>query len=182
MKIAFFMAVFCLWVAVPPVFAAQPWHMSGKVIRVADGDTLTIMESDYSKVPVRLSDIDAPETSHGRKKPGQPFSQASKQSLMTQVMGHKVTATCYEVDLRKRSVCTVFVADQDVNLEQLRRGMAWVYQANMAYVRNPQSPAAHAQAQAAGVGLWAANSAKPIPPWQWRRDCWNNQVCDDAGE
>ena len=51
--------------------AAQPWPVGGKVIHVEDGDTLTILQSDYSKVSVRLSDIDAPETSHGRGRPGQ---------------------------------------------------------------------------------------------------------------
>lgn len=40
--------------------AAQPWPMTGKVIHVEDGDTLTILQSDFSKVSVRLSDIDAP--------------------------------------------------------------------------------------------------------------------------
>ena len=47
--------------------AAQSWPMTGKVIHVEDGDTLTLLQSDYSKVSVRLSDIDAPETSMGEE-------------------------------------------------------------------------------------------------------------------
>lgn len=162
--------------------AAQPWPMAGKVIHVEDGDTLTILQSDFSKVSVRLSDIDAPETSHGRGRPGQPYSQASKQSLAALARGQQATANCFERDRWERPVCTVFVNGQDVNAEQLRRGMAWVNRVNRAYVRNAQSVATEAQAQAAGVGLWSAHGPKPVPPWQWRRDCWKNQACEGAGE
>ena len=162
--------------------AAQSWPMTGKVIHVEDGDTLTLLQSDYSKVSVRLSDIDAPETSHGRGRPGQPYSQASKQSLLALAGGQQATATCYERDRWERPVCTVFVNGQDVNAEQLRRGMAWVSRINRAYVRNPLSAASEAQAKAAQLGLWSAQGPRPVPPWEWRRDCWKNKVCDGAGE
>lgn len=155
--------------------------MAGKVVHVGDGDTLTLLQSDYSKVSVRLSDIDAPETSHGWSRPGQPYSQASKQSLVALAGGQQATATCYERDRWKRPVCTVFINGQDVNTDQLRRGMAWVNRVNRAYVRNPQSAAVEAQAQAAGVGLWSGHGQRPTPPWEWRRECWKNQVCDGSG-
>lgn len=162
--------------------AAQSWPMTGKVIHVEDGDTLTLLQSDYSKVSVRLSDIDAPETSHGRARPGQPYSQASKQSLLALAGGQQATATCYERDRWERPVCTVFINGQDVNAEQLRRGMAWMNRVNRTYVRNPQSVAIEAQAQAAGIGLWSAHGPSPVQPWVWRRDCWKNQACDGKGE
>ena len=73
-------------------FAAQPWTLEGKVVYVDDGDTLTILEADYSRASVRLSDIDAPETSHGRGRPGQPYSQASKQSLTALAAGKDAKA------------------------------------------------------------------------------------------
>lgn len=101
----------------------QQWPMAGKVIYVSDGDTLTILQSDFSKLTVRLSDIDAPETSHGNHRPGQPYSQASKQSLSELAKGKQATATCYEFDRHERPVCTVLVNGQNVNAEQLRRGI-----------------------------------------------------------
>ena len=149
---------------------------------VEDGDTLTLLQSDYSKVSVRLSDIDAPETSHGRGRPGQPYSQASKQSLLALAGGQQATATCYERDRWERPVCTVFINGQDVNAEQLRRGMAWVSRINRAYVRNPLSAASESQAKAAQLGLWSTQGPRPVPPWEWRRDCWKNKVCDGAGD
>lgn len=162
--------------------AADSWPMEGKVIHVEDGDTLTILQGDFTKVSVRLSDIDAPETSHGRGRPGQPYSQASKQSLVTLARGQQALATCYERDRWQRPVCTVFIHGLDVNAVQLRRGMAWVNRVNRAYVRNSQSVATEAQAQAAGIGLWSVHGPRPVPPWVWRRDCWKNQACDGAGE
>ncbi len=177
-----FCRVITLLLCSQAALAAQPWPMEGKVIHVEDGDTLTILQSDYSKVSVRLSDIDAPETSHGRGRSGQPYSQASKQSLVALVRSQQVTATCYERDRWDRPVCTVLINGQNVNAEQLRRGMAWVNRVNRAYVRNPQSTAIEAQARAAGVGLWSAQGPRPVPPWEWRRDCWKNKVCHGAGE
>lgn len=177
---------FCRFIALllcsQAALAAQSWPMEGKVIHVEDGDTLTILQSDFSKASVRLSDIDAPETSHGRTRPGQPYSQASKQSLAALARGQQAMATCYERDRWERPVCTVFINGQDVNAEQLRRGMAWVNRVNRTYVRNPQSVAIEAQAQAAGIGLWSANGPRPVQPWVWRRDCWKNQACDGKGE
>lgn len=162
--------------------AAQSWTLAGKVIHVDDGDTLTLLLPDNTKVHIRLSDIDAPETSHGRGRPGQPYSKASKQSLVGLAGGQQATATCYERDRYERAVCTVFVNGQDVNAEQLRHGMAWVYGANRTYVRNPTSTATEAKAQAEGVGLWSHKGPQPVPPWVWRRDCWTQQACDGAGE
>lgn len=160
---------------------AQAWELEGKVIRVEDGDTLTLLTVDHARETVRLSDIDAPETSHGRNRPGQPYSQVSKRSLAALAGGRQAVARCYERDRWQRQVCTVFVDGQDVSAEQLRRGMAWVNNANPRYVRDPRSFELQAQAQRAGVGLWAAGGPSPIPPWEWRRSCWAGQdKCPDS--
>jgi endonuclease YncB( thermonuclease family) len=152
----------------------------GKVIRVEDGDTLKLMLDDGSKVSLRLSDIDAPEVFHGQTRPGQPYSRASKASLVALVGGRQATATCYEYDRWKRPVCTVFVDGIDVGAEQLKRGMAWANQANPRYVRNAESYSFESQAKALKVGIWADN--RQVPPWEWRRACWTNAVCDGAAE
>lgn len=57
----------------------------------------------------------------------------------------------------------------DVNLEQLRAGMAWWYR-EYAKEQVPQNRRAYEQAEnearAAKRGLWA--EAKAAPPWEWR--------------
>lgn len=165
------------------ILAADEWQMEGKVIYVEDGDTLTLMLDDFSRYSIRLTDIDAPETSHGRNKPGQPYSQVSKHSLTSLANGKRATAYCFGYDVhRTRPVCRVSVGNLDVGAEQLKRGMVWVYQANRKYVRDQQSYSIEAQAKAAGIGLWAAPAPQRIPPWEWRRQCWKQQLCEGAGE
>ena len=48
------------------VLLSDPSNLEGKVVRIADGDTLTV-QVDRMQVKVRLSEIDAPER-------GQDFS------------------------------------------------------------------------------------------------------------
>lgn len=53
----------------------------------------------------------------------------------------------------------------DANPEQVRRGMAWVYDR---YAR-PDSPlhALQDKAKATKAGLWV--DAQPVEPWEWRK-------------
>ena len=57
----------------------------------------------------------------------------------------------------------------DVNLEQLRAGMAWWYR-EYAKEQPPQEREDYAReeekAKATRVGLW--RDLKPVPPWEWR--------------
>ncbi len=48
--------------------------VTGKVVGVTDGDTITVLDSSHTQYKVRLAGIDAPE-----KK--QPFGQKSKEAL-----------------------------------------------------------------------------------------------------
>jgi endonuclease YncB( thermonuclease family) len=55
-----------LFLALVPAAWAQT--VTGKVVRVADGDTLTILDAGKRQHRIRLVDIDAPER-------GQPFGK-----------------------------------------------------------------------------------------------------------
>jgi endonuclease YncB( thermonuclease family) len=113
--------------------ATDAWseEFTGKVVGVADGDTITVLrwfeEKDtrssvkgYKQVKVRLAQIDAPEKS-------QAFGQTSKQSLSDLVFGKQVRVVQETVDRYGRIVGRVYVNDMDVNAEQVSKGMAWVY-------------------------------------------------------
>lgn len=159
---------------------AGAWVMAGRVVHVADGDTLTLLLPDRTQTTIRLSDIDSPE-SGSKGRPGQPYSHAAKQSLLALVKGQEASATCYEHDRWDRAVCTVSINGLDVNAQQLRLGMAWVNGASRRYVRNPRSYDLAAQAQAARIGLWAGQGAQqPVPPWEWRQRCWKQGDCEGA--
>ena len=59
--------------------AASPNTLTGRVVRVADGDTITVLDADKVQHKVRLAGIDAPE----RK---QAYSKKAQQALTSKVV------------------------------------------------------------------------------------------------
>ena len=129
---------------------------TGKVVAVADGDTITVMR-DLVPVKLRLLEIDAPE-----KK--QAFGARSKQSLSDLCFNKTATLIEKGRDRYGRTLARVSCEGVDANAEQVRRGMAWVYDR---YVTDRALYAVQIEARDAGRGLWADPDA--VPPWQWRR-------------
>ena len=133
-------------------------ELVGRVVSIADGDTLTLLVS-RQQIKVRLLDIDAPERR-------QPFGTRSRQSLADLCHGKPARVESTGADRYGRTLVRVHCAGVDANAEQVRRGMAWVY---VQYAPK-DSPlyAVQAEARAARRGLW--QDAGPMPPWEWRRN------------
>lgn len=127
----------------------------GTVVRISDGDTLTVLMSGR-QVKVRLAEIDCPEKR-------QPFGQRAKQSLSELVYGKQVQLEQQDHDRYGSVVGRVYAGDLDVNAEQIRRGMAWVYRK---YNKDKSLVALEGDARQARRGLWA--DAHPVPPWEFR--------------
>lgn len=144
--------------------SAQAAEITGRVVSIADGDTLTVLDTANTQHKIRLAEIDAPEIGHGANKPGQPFGQRSRQSLAELCFQKPATVLVVDTDRYGRTVGRVTCAGQDANAEQIRRGLAWVY---LKYARDQSLYEIEAEARAARRGLWADPS--PIPPWEWRR-------------
>lgn len=130
----------------------------GRVVAVQDGDTLTVLDSGRRQHRIRLYQIDAPEK-------GQGYGAASKKSLSDLVYRRDVTVALVATDRYHREVGTVLLAGTDINLVQVKRGMAWVYRQ---YAKDPGYFAAERAARSARVGLW--RDVKPVPPWEFRRE------------
>lgn len=167
-----------------PVHAAQPWFLRGDVVRVTDGDTIRLREQGTGVThSIRISDIDAPETSKSKRRPGQPFSQASRKAMVDLALNQNAVAKCFEYDRNSRPVCTVLVNGNDVGAMLVSQGLAWANRASKRYVRDPHTYELEARAKADLRGLWA--DPKAVAPWVWRRVCWSteatqNEICSTA--
>jgi len=137
-------------------------ELRGRVVSVADGDTVTVLDASHKQHRVRLNGIDAPETS-------QAFSQVAKTNLSTLVFGKDVVVSWQKTDQWGRLIGTVFVGATNTSLEQLRSGLAWYfsrYERDVPPDLRPVYAAAEAEARAAKRGLW--RDAAPQAPWAFR--------------
>jgi endonuclease YncB( thermonuclease family) len=148
--------------------------LEGKVVGVADGDTMTILGAGNRQTRVRLQGIDAPESR-------QAFGQDSKHNLSDLVFNKQVVVEYEKTDQYGRTLGKVVVGGRDVNLEQIKVGLAWHYK----HYQGDQSPTdrrlyadAETEARSARRGLWA--DAAPIPPWDFRRG--KRAAVEDGGQ
>ena len=130
--------------------------LQGRVVTIADGDTITVLDADKVQHKIRLTGIDAPEKA-------QAFGNKSKQALADMVFGKDVQVEEHGKDKYKRTLGRVLVNGIDANAEMVRQGYAWVYRK---YSKNPDLLRLEAEAREAKRGLWV--DAEPVPPWEWR--------------
>jgi endonuclease YncB( thermonuclease family) len=155
--------VLAAFVGQESAFAAEPARLHGRIVGVADGDTLTLLDAGKKQHKIRLDGIDAPEK-------GQPLGNRSKQSLSAVASGREAEAHCPKVDRYARRVCKVIVSGIDVGLDQISRGMAWHfkrYEREQSDQDRAAYAAAEAEARAVRRGLW--RDPGPVPPWVWRK-------------
>ena len=127
----------------------------GQVVKIADGDTLTIL-ADGKPLVVRLAYIDTPEWD-------QPFGAQAKAALSALAFGKQARVVEVDIDRLWRIVGRVYVGDSDVSALMVRGGYAWVYRR---YNRDPRLLPLEAEAKRKRRGLWADRD--PVPPWEWR--------------
>ena len=129
----------------------------GRVVRVIDGDTITVLDATNTEHRIRLAQIDAPETK-------QAYSNVAKEALSSLVANREVTVKVDGIDRYQRVLGELFIADQNVNLYLVRNGLAWAY---TAYVTDDNYVVAQRLAQKEQRGLWADPHA--VAPWEFRR-------------
>jgi len=148
-------------------------QLIGRVVSVADGDTITVLGAAQRQTKVRLSGIDAPE-----KK--QPYGTRAKQNLAELVFGKVVYVDWEKHDRYGRIVGVVLAPEAscaavdcaktvDAGLAQLSAGFAWHYKQyakEQPRTERKRYAAAEHEAHLNRVGLW--EDPNPVPPWQWR--------------
>lgn len=125
--------------------------LEGRVAHVIDGDGLIVLLRDR-RVNVRLIHIDAPARV-------QAYGHQSRQSLIAICGGKLAKLESDGKDRNGRTLARVTCGGTDANAEQVRRGMAWVFDR---YTK-PASPlyAIQEETRAARRGLWADH--EPVP-------------------
>jgi endonuclease YncB( thermonuclease family) len=139
-----------------------------KVIRVYDGDTITVMMAGQ-KQSIRLVGIDTPEKSRKKNEPGQPFSQKATKFLAGLVLGKDVSIKEYGNDRYGRVLGVIYAGPINVNLEMVRNGYAEVYRGKPAkgFDSDPYWQAED-QAKAEKLNIWSLGDDY-MSPREWRR-------------
>lgn len=137
--------------------------ISGKVVGIADGDTLTLLNQEKQQLHVRLVGIDCPEKS-------QAFGNRAKKELSAKVFGQNVEVEVRGQDKYGRTLGVVHLGPVDVNEYLISQGVAWHYKkyAN----QQPSEEAtryalAEEHAKKFKLGLWVQEN--PTPPWEYRK-------------
>lgn len=133
--------------------------VKGKVVKVSDGDTLTILDSTNTQIRVRLYGIDCPEH-------GQDFSNVAKKFTSDHCFAKIDDVEVRDIDRYGRTVGIVLTPDSvNVNLALLQDGLAWHYKY---YDKSEEFAKAELDARTKKRGLWVQPNAKP--PWEYRRN------------
>ena len=158
-----------MWLALCGTAGAT--ELFGKVVGVADGDTLTVLDDSHQQHKIRLSGIDAPEKR-------QAYGERAKQNLSNLVYAKAVLVLWDKRDRYGRIIGRVLALECDrpgcgytidVGLEQIKAGLAWHYK-QYQKDQTPEDRVRYAsgeqQARARHEGLWKEPDA--VPPWAFR--------------
>ena len=135
--------------------------LPGRVISVADGDTITVFASSGGRQKIRLYGVDCPESAQAGGKAATEFTRSL-------ALFSKVKVQAMDTDRYNRTVAIVTLSDgRTLNEELVKNGHAWVYRAYCKTAHCPYWQTLEAKARADRLGLW--RDKNPVPPWQWRR-------------
>lgn len=134
------------------------------VVKVADGDTITVLDGQKKTHKVRLQGIDAPE-----KK--QAYGEKSKQNLAFLIYNRSIQVEYSKYDKYGRIIGKVSLKGKDICLEQLSKGMAWhykKYQKEQSTIDRELYSSTELKARNTKIGLWKDN--QPTAPWDFRKN------------
>jgi endonuclease YncB( thermonuclease family) len=156
---------FLVVVAVSFVCMQGTWAntLTGRVVKVVDGDTVHVLDTVKHLHKIRLAGIDAPESS-------QAYGRVSRSHLEELVAGKTVTVEWHKRDRYQRLVGKIQLDGKDMNLEQVSAGLAWhfkKYSSEQSADDRDRYAKAETVAREEHLGLW--RDSHPIPPWDYRR-------------
>ena len=150
----------CLLLFVFLYGTALAGQLSGKVVGISDGDTITVLQG-RQQFKIRLYGVDCPESS-------QEFGRKAKELTSSIAFGKYVEVTVLDVDRYDRSVGVVHVGATTINEALLKNGYAWLYTKYCKQSFCGEWEKLEKQAASKRIGLWADKD--PMPPWEWRKN------------
>lgn len=129
----------------------------GRVVKIADGDSFTILGKNNRQTRIRLYGVDSPEN-------GQPYSKRAKEALSNMISEKDLVIREKNKDRYGRVVAVVYADGINVNEAMLKQGWAWHFKR---YDSNRNWDRLEQKARKAGIGLWADKA--PVAPWTYRQ-------------
>ena len=137
-------------------------QISGRVVGVTDGDTITVLAAGNKQIKVRLAGIEAPEK-------GQDFSDKAKRYLSDLVIGKEVRLEGSKIDRYGRLVAKAIMGKIDVGKTLVHAGLAWHFK-RYEKEQSPDDRMIYAAAEKAARnlkwGIWSMPN--PMPPQEFR--------------
>lgn len=131
---------------------------SGKVIKISDGDTITVLLKGNTQKKLRLAEVDCPES-------GQAFGKNAKQFTSSKVFGKIITFSETNTDRYGRSIAKVYYDnDKYLSKELIKAGMGWWY---FSYSKDDSLGKLQDKAQQNKIGLW--QDVHAVAPWEYRK-------------
>ncbi len=135
-----------------------------QVLKVSDGDTISIQKVDNGKfvgeiLKIRMYGMDAPEKS-------QDYGPESRQALEKLVAGKTLSIEIKNKDRYGRTVAIVYANGKNVNEEMVKTGNAWWYQEYAK--KDTQFEEYQKNAMKKNLGLFSRKGY--IEPWVYRKN------------
>ncbi len=138
------------------ILLVQGPDYKGTILSVTDGDTF-VLQTTEGNLKIRLNGIDAPEKD-------QPYGKESK-VFLEQYLYKECMLKTYGVDRYGRTLGTLYVKGQNINLLSVQEGYSWHYKK---YSKDEELAQAEEEARKGKRGLWKEGDA--FAPWDWRKN------------
>ncbi len=130
----------------------------GKVIKISDGDTITVLLEGNIQKKLRLAEVDCPES-------GQPFGKNAKDFTSQEVFGKEITFVETDTDRYGRAITKVYYDNNKYLSEELIKvGLGWWYHY---FSKNENLGKLQDEAKTKKSGLWS--DINVISPWEFRK-------------
>lgn len=132
-------------------------RLTGKIIKVIDGDTVTLLDNNGKKRKIRLDGIDCPET-------GQEYGEEATRYVEKIAMSKCVCVEIKGTDIYNRTLGIIYVDDLNINEQLLTKGLAWVYK----YNKDPAYHQLERKAREKKKNIWS--NPNSVDPSTWRKN------------